>query len=604
MALRRLLPLVAGFLWLGLPALHAQTPPDAPPNPQPAAEEPAGETFYEAIQVHVAEIDVVVTDRSGRRITGLTREDFTLFEDGVPVEITSFAALSPGAPPAPAPPPTATAEPAADAGIASVTPQDEGMLLAILVDGHGVDPTMRQHLLPAVRRFLAEDVRPSDRLLVATPTPGGSLRILLPLSTDRSAAAAAVEDSLASGTGGPAATDARTLVMELERALPPPINPEAGTDQIAFAESEARRLYEDIQRYGERAHRQTVANGEALEELVEGLAGMPGRKAVLVVGGGIMLRPARALYGAWRNRFGGAGADWQFASPFDAHAEDAEINAILGRVAAHANGNRVTIYALGSEGVPARTGAELRTADVWTAQEAAEAWADVRQSLQMIVGPTGGRSSLDPQSALLRELREDFDAYYSLAYTPKPVRGGKTRNVRVEVSRPGLVVRHRLEVRDRSGRDMMIERTRAALLLGWQDNPLGLGVELGPPMPDERKGVTQLPITVTMPLSNVVLLPRGAFHEGRLTLYLATADEAGGSSPVTEVALPVRVPNDQLATALGQHLGYRTRLGVRTERQRLAVSIRDELGNVSATMLVEPGAADPTSGEPVARDGR
>jgi hypothetical protein len=54
-----------------------------------AAEAPAEQTFYEAIQVQTAEVEVVVTDRAGVRVTGLTRDDFALFENGERVEITS-----------------------------------------------------------------------------------------------------------------------------------------------------------------------------------------------------------------------------------------------------------------------------------------------------------------------------------------------------------------------------------------------------------------------------------------------------------------------------------------------------------------------------------
>jgi hypothetical protein len=34
----------------------------------------------ETIEVRVTNIDVVVTDKSGKRVTGLTRDDFEVFE--------------------------------------------------------------------------------------------------------------------------------------------------------------------------------------------------------------------------------------------------------------------------------------------------------------------------------------------------------------------------------------------------------------------------------------------------------------------------------------------------------------------------------------------
>jgi hypothetical protein len=70
------------------------------------------------------------------------------------------------------------------------------------------------------------------------------------------------------------------------------------------------------------------------------------------------------------------------------------------------------------------------------------------------------------------------------------------------------------------------------------------------------------------------------------------------------VAVPIRVPNDQLITALGQRAAYRTRFGVRPTRQHIAVSVRDELGNTAATLVVQhPPGDEPAGTAPKARDG-
>src|SRR5688572_28844226 len=50
----------------------------------------------EQIDVRVVNVDVVVTDRQGHRLPGLTRDDFQLFEDGKPVEIAYFSRYADG----------------------------------------------------------------------------------------------------------------------------------------------------------------------------------------------------------------------------------------------------------------------------------------------------------------------------------------------------------------------------------------------------------------------------------------------------------------------------------------------------------------------------
>ena len=47
----------------------------------------AGET----IEVSIVNVDTVVTDKQGRRVHGLRKEDFEIYENGVRQPITNFA---------------------------------------------------------------------------------------------------------------------------------------------------------------------------------------------------------------------------------------------------------------------------------------------------------------------------------------------------------------------------------------------------------------------------------------------------------------------------------------------------------------------------------
>src|SRR5262245_29594413 len=44
--------------------------------------------------VEAVQMDVVVIDKDGKPVTGLTKEDFEIFEQGVPQEITVFAPVN------------------------------------------------------------------------------------------------------------------------------------------------------------------------------------------------------------------------------------------------------------------------------------------------------------------------------------------------------------------------------------------------------------------------------------------------------------------------------------------------------------------------------
>jgi hypothetical protein len=69
---------------------------------------------------------------------------------------------------------------------------------------------------------------------------------------------------------------------------------------------------------------------------------------------------------------------------------------------------------------------------------------------------------------------------------------------------------------------------------------------------------------------------------------------------VAATEVPVRVPNEQLLAAMSRQIAYRTRLAVRETRQRIAVTVRDELANQSATVFVQHPPGDPGSPAPAA----
>ena len=75
---RTLIALAIGAAALQSPVLRAQAP-QAPPSV----------TFQ--VEVNYVDVDVVVTDEKGNFVSGLTREDFEVFEDGKPQKVDTFA---------------------------------------------------------------------------------------------------------------------------------------------------------------------------------------------------------------------------------------------------------------------------------------------------------------------------------------------------------------------------------------------------------------------------------------------------------------------------------------------------------------------------------
>src|SRR5688572_22715839 len=97
-------PALALLLAVLLPLAGAPVPAEDPPGAAPP----------ETVRVQLAQFDVVVRDKKGRIVSGLTRDDFEVLEDGRVLDIEAVDAWG-EAPPAPVPgstPPSSSAEPA------------------------------------------------------------------------------------------------------------------------------------------------------------------------------------------------------------------------------------------------------------------------------------------------------------------------------------------------------------------------------------------------------------------------------------------------------------------------------------------------------------
>lgn len=564
--------------------------------PGPAPAQDSEQTFFESIDVNVVNVEVYVTGRDGRRVQGLARDDFQVLEDGKPVEISNFYAVSEGrvsqaAPEGPGGPEGDDEAGAPVPAIAAATPADQRLYLAIFLDNRSLLPASRNHVLKSIQEFVTR-LRPGDRILIAAYD--GSVRVRQGLTNDPATLSAALEEMARVAPGGVTRnTERRRLLAEIDAAYPVGEGGESQRDQAAVVLAE--QLYNNIRQYGTQVSEENRLALMHLREFVDSLAGLQGRKALLYVSGGFSLRPIQSFMQAWEMKFG-ALSDLVGYSAFDGTRDD--MTPKLQELIEHANSNRITFYSLGSTPELAGVSAESGRSDMYDSNMEAMDRTAMQSSLLMIADGTGGLASVDAATTpMLDRMRQDFETYYSLGYVPQKGRDGRRRKVEVKVRDRSLVVRHRDAHRERTMPERMTSRTLSALLLGEEDNPLEVALELGKEKKND-KGQYELEVLVKFPLANLVLVPQDKFHEGKLSLFIGARDSHGRSSPIQQIAVPIRVPNDQLLTALGQVGAYRMTMLLRPEPHTVAVAVRDELGNADSTARAEyiPGQQQETPG--------
>jgi VWFA-related protein len=577
--------------------------------------------FGEVVEVNVVNVEVYVTDKDGNRVTGLKKEDFTVSEDGKPVEITNFeaiggsAAAAPrqGAPSAGGPPETkVTPVPAAPAAAAG---PGTAMSLVVFVDNLNLRPESRTRAVEQIRRFLAENIHPGDRVMLVTNDL--KLNVRQPFTDVPEALDTTLRKLETLPAYGGEADRARNTALRAVLTLQEvnvkrgdPCSPEVASPVESYAQATRQEVLRALQ---------------SLSLLVNSLAGIQGRKALLYVSDGLPVTPGEELFQVLYEMCGGGAATsgvrlpeevgvWDAATlgPGAYPAQQALLDAQkynttkeFSALVARANANRVTFYTLQASGLRGNASAAadidineriLQLPIVQNVQTT-----NLQNSLSVLAVDTGGRAILNANQFLpdLARMRDDFESFYSLGYTPAHNGDGREHRIEVRVKRPGLRLRYRQSYRDKPSLEKVVDRTLASLLYGVEDNPLEIGVEIGDQTPGPS-GTWTVPVRLKIPLFKLAILNHEAIgtFEGNLRLFVATRTPDGDNSPLRQVAVPIRIPRKQVLNAMGQFYLYTVSLQLKPGPQQVAVAVRDEIGATTSYLSRQVEVGSGSSAQP------
>ncbi len=547
--------------------------------------EPWDGMLAETVVVEVVNVEVFVTDKAGNPVTGLTRDDFQVFEDGEPVAMTHFSAYQRGAgggdEGAAAPPPE-PAVPAAD---------EEPAHLIVFVDNVNTGPASRHRVLGQIQSFAEERLRPEDQVMLVSYDP--ALTVRLPFSPDREALREALA-GLVSVPGRRLTADiekqqAIELIRDIQigssqRAGPCPA--ELGIVARAFATQERDRI---------------ERTAGALTSFIDSLAGIPGRKAILHVSDGIPLKAGWSVYQTAIELCDGTGMNQGISGAVDiglSGVQAGKFNPIAGamdqqsfdtssawqRLAAHANAHRVSFYTLqaaGLRGPPSAAAAgRTRTATVGAEYMARH---NAQDTLFLLADETGGRTlgNTNDFTPGLERMAADLASYYHLGYRPRSPADGNTHRIRIEVDRPGTRLRYRKSYRSKTAHEQIADRLLSCLLHDVGANPLKIRADLRPgtPIDDERVKVS---LRLQVPLGSLTLLPMPPLHVGMITVFVVVRDDQGLLSGVRQSTAPVRVSSGRIEADKDADFVYEIELLMRRGEHMVAAAVRDEMAGMTS----------------------
>lgn len=577
-----------------------------------AAEEPSASSFGDTVRVEVADVEVVVTNRSGKPVRGLQQADFELWVGGKRQEITNFFAVEGGQ--------RLVAEGIELEGGAAPAGARVPLAWAIYVDDANLSPVHRNRVLKELPDLLRKRVGQGDRVMVARYD--SSLRVVQGLTGDFGDLRAALETLSESSTFdiGPDARQRESLkaMADLDKLL----------SELPFPDPCSVRL-QDLAEEQVRADFARVKAGlDALGSFVDSLSGVPGRKVVLHVSDGIPRIAGREslelliqLCGggasrAKQNPNGPAGpsvgrgantgesedADVDAASagrselnatPIDAHTLTLDVErystaSLLRTVTERANAARVSIFPIEASGVRNAASSTVDFDDdrVPIGEIEKVRVANLQDSLFNLASETGGRAALNVTQVLpaLEGLADGVDTYYSLGFSPPA--GEHARGVEVKVRKPGMDLVYRKSFKGKTGAERLADRTLGTLLFGIEDNPLGIEASATRPskLDDE---LFMVPVRVRIPIGRLILIPGETAHTGKLNLQVAARDRHGKLAPVRTVEIPLSIPNDQLEVARTKFFVYEIKMLMREGEHSLTVGLEDTVGATSSFVLVE-----------------
>jgi VWFA-related protein len=382
------------------------TPVTTTSTQRPATQQPADDSDdVVKITTNLVQVDAVVT-KDGKPVSGLTANDFEIYEDGKRQTITSFAYISNVAgEAAPTPPKTRDKTSSGFVPPVPVKRDVSRRTIAIVVDDLGLSAESMTFVRRSVRKFVAEQMQPND--LVAILRTGRQVGALQQFTNDKRLLNRAVEQlrwNLCSRVG---------------------INVLPAVGSTAYAGC--------LHSYGS-----TLAQ---VRSIVDAMGELPGRKSLILLSDSAPIQNQELQPYEYENVPDWAGDDWVSRRG-------------LAKIAERAIRSSVIIYSVDTQGLQPTgpTAADRFSGDIHQVLAQMQNVMSTRSHLlqdrraggDLIARQTGGFQIRNSNDFGLDRIMQDQTGYYLLGYRPSTETFNKRfHHIKAKVKKSGVNVRTR-----------------------------------------------------------------------------------------------------------------------------------------------------------------
>lgn len=383
-------------------------------------------------------VDVVVRDKKGKLVNGLSLDDFTILEDGVPQQITSIreikGSLGSG---------SAGARSAGNNGPADVTRRVQ--LISLVFDRLGIDS--RRIARNAANDLLKTDL--ASNVYIAVFASDLGLKVVQPFTNDREKLKLAIER--VAGSSG------MTNYADVNTALKLALNSSAGSEGAAaaaagsssganvdgggMAQESMNRMVADMLEFAETSVQEQQGRSSifSLWGIVKEQSRLPGRKTVLFFSEGLQV-PTSVL-GQFRNMISSANRANVSVYAIDARGLSTAEDSAAAQAALNAS---LAVSQRQYRNTDSQAVSRVDANQFDRAMDSIRANPQV--NLAELAESTGGVliANMNDFRKPLQKITEDLGFYYEIIYRPQNNNiDGKFRTISTQLKRSDLTVQSR-----------------------------------------------------------------------------------------------------------------------------------------------------------------
>jgi len=479
----------------------------------------------EVVEVRLLNFDVVVTDRAGKPVRGLKREDFEIVEGGKLREVTNFSEFG---------------VPGPDVKVEQAPPRH----IVLFVDVLSTTTFERKRAAAALTALISE-VKPADEVMIMSWNRRLRLDVL-PTSDH-----AKLNEAL-TRIAREASADAAGQIMR---------DRQKSSDTPAVSRTYQRMALNDLSQ-----------SAAALNGVLTRLAGVNGRKVLVMVTKGFAMK--------------GDPLDEQNLE--DTSEADIDAARVVKSVARQANAAGVTLYAVHGGRLESGVSVEDGEADsaATRVRQTASSIDGLRYLAGRTGGVVVANTN--DASRGLASIAGELASYYSLAYRATARRVDTERDVEIRTRDRNLRVRARRAFVEQTFDTEIAHQVVANLFFPTSTNALQISAKAGAKERQKRNRFA-MPVDVMIPYASLSLTPEDGQLVADLSIFIGASDAKGGTSEVRRFDHKIRLAKDQLGKMAGRHYKYGLDVELFTIAgdQKIAVAVLDKLSRMTGFATVE-----------------